>query len=141
ESSPTISTLWNLTRALNVDFAGLMDQREAGHRIEVLKAAEVPTIGNMGQGCRISILSPAEDAGGHEVYDIAFDAGGLLKSKPHARGATEQLTVLAGAVKVTSGIATSKLEAGDTARYAADVAHEIVALDAGARVFLIVKNG
>ena len=26
ESSPTIATLWNLTRALNVDFAGLLDQ-------------------------------------------------------------------------------------------------------------------
>ena len=26
ESSPTISTLWNLTRALKVDFAGLMEQ-------------------------------------------------------------------------------------------------------------------
>lgn len=141
ESSPTISTLWNLTRALNVDFAGLMDQRDPGDRVDVLKAADVPTIGNMGQGCRISILSSSEDAGGHEVYDITFDPGGSLNSKPHSRGSVEQLTVLQGGVRVTSGVASSELETGDTARYAADITHAIAASEAGARVFLIVKNG
>jgi len=141
ESSPTISTLWNLTRALNVDFAGLLDQSAPGDRIEVLKADDVPKIANMGSGCRIAILSPAQDAGAHEVYDISFDAGGSLKSKPHARGATEQLTVLEGSVRVISGAAEAQLSVGDGARYAADVAHEISASDAPARVFLIVKNG
>lgn len=141
ESSPTIATLWNLTRALNVDFAGLLDQREPGDRVEVLRSADVPTIANRGQGCRIAILSPAEEAGGHEVYDISFDPGGALKSQPHARGVMEQVTVLEGRVRVTSGAATADLSVGDTARYAADVAHEIAAFDASARVFLIVKNG
>ncbi|MEP4308116.1 MAG: helix-turn-helix transcriptional regulator, partial [Lentilitoribacter sp.] len=42
ESSPTIATLWNLTRALNVDFAGLLEQGSKGDKIDVLKAAEVP---------------------------------------------------------------------------------------------------
>ncbi|MEM6480564.1 MAG: XRE family transcriptional regulator [Pseudomonadota bacterium] len=141
ESSPTISTLWNLTQALNVDFAGLMDQRDAQDQVKVLKAAEVPQITNMGTLCSISILSPPEDAGEHELYDILFDSSGSLRSKPHARGATEQLTVLEGSVRVTSGAASSILSIGDTARYAADVAHEITALDASARIFLIVKNG
>jgi transcriptional regulator with XRE-family HTH domain len=140
ESSPTIATLWNLTRALNVDFAGLMEHGEQGDKIDVLHANEVPTIDNMGQGCRIAILSPPEEAGGHEVYDIAFQAGGSLKSKPHARGATEQLTVLQGRARVTSGTAISELVDGDTARYAADVLHEISALDGPCRVFLIVKS-
>ncbi len=139
ESSPTIATLWNLTRALNVDFAGLLDQRDQGDSIEVLKAADVPTIDNMGRGCRIAILSPPEEAGGHEVYDIALGADGSLKSQPHARGTVEQLTVLEGAVRIASGAAVSDLSVGDTARYAADVAHEIVATAGPARVFLIVK--
>lgn len=141
ESSPTISTLWNLTQALNVDFAGLMDERVSGDRVETLRAANVPTIGNIGSGCRIAILSPAEDAGAYEVYDIAFDTGGSLSSEPHARGVTEQVTVLEGAIRVTSGGASSHLSEGDTARYAADVPHEITALEATARVFLIVKSG
>ncbi|MEO0371118.1 MAG: XRE family transcriptional regulator [Pseudomonadota bacterium] len=141
ESSPTISTLWNLTQALNVDFAGLLDRRAPGDRIDVLRADEVPAIDNMGQGCRIAILSPPEEAGGHEIYDIRFDPGGMLGSQPHSPGTSEQLTVLDGRVRVTSGGARSDLFAGDTARYAADVTHEIASGNKGARVFLVVKNG
>jgi len=140
ESSPTIATLWNLTRALGVDFAGLLDQSEPGDRVDVLKASEVPTIDNMGQGCRIAILSPPEEAGGHEVYDIRFDTGGRLESQPHARGAVEQLTVLEGQVCVTSGAAVAEVGPGDTARYAVDVAHAIAAQHGPARIFLIVKS-
>ena len=140
ESSPTIATLWNLTRALNVDFAGLMEPEKATDRIETLRTSQVPSIENMGRGCRIAILSPPEEAGDHEVYDIRFDADGYLKSQPHARGVVEQLTVLDGCVRVISGGATSELLTGDTARYAADVPHEILASDGAARVFLIVKS-
>lgn len=140
ESSPTIATLWNLTRALQVDFAGLLEAGETQDRIEVLRAGDVPKIENMGQGCRIRILSPPEEAGGHEVYDIRFDAGGALNSQPHTRGAMEQLTVLDGEIEVASGAARNQLLAGDTARYAADVVHSITAPDGPARVFLIVKN-
>jgi transcriptional regulator with XRE-family HTH domain len=141
ESSPTIATLWNLTRALQVDFAGLLDSGEKKNRIEVLRAGDVPTIDNMGQGCRIRILSPPEDAGGHEVYDIEFDAGGTLDSQPHGRGTAEHVTVLEGDISVTSGSAHMRLHTGDTARYAADIPHKITAPDRAARVFLIVKNG
>ena len=140
ESSPTIATLWNLTRALNVDFAGLLDGADTGDRIDVLRAAEVPSIDNMGQGCRIAILSPPEEAGGHEVYDISFEKNGKLTSQPHSHGATEHLSVLEGRVQVTSGTATCEVTVGDTARYAVDVEHEITAIDGPARVFLIVKS-
>ena len=140
ESSPTIATLWNLTRALRVDFAGLLDQQAEGDRIDVLAAADVPRIDNMGRGCRILILSPPEETGDHEVYDIAFRDGGILDSKPHKKGAQEQLTVLEGRVTVTSGSATRGLDVGDSARYAADVPHSIEAAGGPARVFLIVKS-
>lgn len=140
ESSPTIATLWNLTRALNVDFAGLLEQRDGGDQIDVLTTSDVPSIDNMGDGCRILILSPPEEAGDHEVYDISFNKDGSLTSQPHARGTREQLTVLAGRVKVASGNAVTEITAGDTARYAADVPHSIAALGTASRIFLIVKG-
>jgi transcriptional regulator with XRE-family HTH domain len=140
ESSPTISTLWNLTRALKVDFAGLLDSATAPEQIETLRAGDVPTIDNLGSGCRIRILSPPEEAGKHEVYEIAMTRGGMLDSKPHARGAREHLTVIDGALTVTSGTSSSTLHAGDTARYAADVPHRISAPDGNARAFLVVVN-
>lgn len=141
ESSPTIATLWNLTRALQVDFAGLLDAVAAPEHIDVLRAAQVPVIGNMGQECSIAILSPPEDAGGHEVYDIRFKPGGRLSSQPHAPGTTEQLTVLEGEIEIVSGSVKERLQAGDTARYRADIAHCITAIGPAARLFLIVKTG
>ena len=55
ESSPTIATLWNLTRALQVDFAGLLDGQAKAAQVEVMRADAVPTIDNMGTGCLQSL--------------------------------------------------------------------------------------
>lgn len=138
ESSPTIATLWNLTRALQVDFAGLLDDAPATS-IEVLRNADVPSIENHGTGCAIRILSAPEDAGRHEVYELWFSAGGVLDSQAHRRGAREHLTVIEGKLTVTSGGTREVVMKGDTARYAADVPHSIRADDA-ARAFLVVQE-
>ncbi len=140
ESSPTIATLWNLTRALQVDFAGLLDSAPAAPQVETLRAAQVPTIDNLGSGCRIRILSPPEDAGKHEVYELTIAPGGVLDSQPHTRGAREHLTVISGSLTVTSGEVSSSLNAGDTARYAADVPHRITAAGGETRAFLVVQD-
>tara|TARA_R110002049_G_scaffold44333_6_gene130209 strand:- start:66807 stop:67445 length:639 start_codon:yes stop_codon:yes gene_type:complete len=140
ESSPTIATLWNLTRALQVDFAGLLDGATAPAQIEVLRGAAVPTINNLGSGCRIKILSPPEEAGKHEVYELLISDGGMLESAPHTRGAREHLSVFEGAVEVTSGGSVEVLHAGDTARYAADVPHAIRVMNGPARAFLVVQD-
>lgn len=140
ESSPTIATLWNLTRALQVDFAGLLDEGPGPARIEVIRAAQTPSIDRRGEGCRILILSPPEDAGDHELYELQFTEGGVLDSRPHRRGAREQLTVIEGAVEIRSGEVGQTLGPGDTARYAADVAHRISAQGGPARAFLVVRD-
>lgn len=139
-SSPTIATLWNLTRALQVDFAGLLDDETDSDHIEILRASDVPTIDNIGQGCRIRILSPPEEAGQHEVYQLDFDADGALKSQPHSRGTREQLIAHSGTLTITSGAAVQQINAGDTARYNADVGHAITATNGPATGLLIVKN-
>jgi transcriptional regulator with XRE-family HTH domain len=140
ESSPTIATLWNLTRALQVDFAGLLDDAPAAKQIEVLRDADVPAINNLGSGCKIRILSPPEEAGRHEVYDLAIAKGGVLNSQPHTQGAREHLTVIEGRVDVRSGETVERLMPGDTARYAADVEHQIAAVDGPVRAFLVVQD-
>jgi transcriptional regulator with XRE-family HTH domain len=139
ESSPTVATLWNLTRALQVDFAGLLDQATSAPAIEIVRDAQVPVIDGLGQGCRIRILSEPQQAGRHEVYDIRFAPDGSLVSDPHAPGATEALTVVSGRVRVKSGEVEEVLREGDTARYPADVPHAIRA-DSAARVFLVVHD-
>ncbi len=141
-SSPTVSTLWNLTRALDVDFAGLLDgnlpQRD-GFR-EIVRADRIPTIESKGEGCRLKILSPPDYAGECELYEVIFEAGGALRSDPHREGCEEHLTVLTGAITVTAGSRTLDLECGDTACYRADRAHALEARGGPAGAILMVRN-
>ncbi len=136
ESSPTVATLWNLTQALQVDFAGLLEGRTASG-IEVTEAALAPVIAR--GGVRIRILSPAEAVGEHEVYDLVFAPGAALVSDAHSPGCREHLTVIEGALSVVSGADQVMVSVGDVARYAADRAHEIAAVGA-ARAILIVQG-
>ncbi len=140
ESSPTIATLWNLTRALQVDFAGLLEVPDTAPAIQVLRDDSVPSIENLGQGCTIRILSAPEAAGHHEVYELILGKTGRLDSRPHRRGAREMVTVIEGAIEVTSGSAKQILTQGDTARYSADVPHSIATISGPARAFLIVQE-
>ncbi len=137
ESSPTVAILWNLTQALQVDFAGLLEGRPAPG-IEVTRAGAAPVM-QRAPGVRIRILSPAEAVGEHEVYDLTFAAGAALVSDAHSAGCREHLTVLEGQVTVRSGDEAEDLGPGDVARYAADRGHEIRAVGA-ARAILIVQG-
>ena len=141
ESSPTVASLWNLTRALNVDFAALLDQEaEPVHPIrEIMRSDQTPVIRNRAAGCEIRILSAPDEVGGTEVYDIRFAKGASLESTSHKTGCFEHLTVLDGALTVISDGEEAEVLQGDTIRYAADVAHAIRASET-ARAILIVKN-
>jgi len=141
KSSPTVSSLWNLTKALNVDFSTLLDQEaEPVHPIrEILHSDQTPLIRNQAAGCVVRILSAPDEVGGTEVYDIRFEARAALESAPHKKGCVEHLTVLEGNLRVTSDGEEASVSTGDTIRYAADVVHTIRA-SATARALLIVKN-
>lgn len=139
ESSPTVATLWNLTQALHVDFAGLIEGKSAPG-IEVITRAAAPMINGRAPGVQIRILSPAEAAGDHEVYELILARDAVLQSDPHSPGCREHLTVLEGAILVGSGADEEALKTGDTARYFADRPHRIAAVDGAARAILIVQN-
>lgn len=141
ESSPTVATLWSLTRALQVDFAGLLDEDNTDSAIkEIMRSKHTPTIDSQGKGCRIRILSPSDQAGRLEVYEIEFTKNGALVSDPHRAGCIEHLSVLEGALSITAGDEQAELGQGDTIRYAADCAHAIRAVDGGAKALLIVHD-
>lgn len=138
ESSPTVATLWNLTQALQVDFAGLVEAR-APREIKVVRAGEAPVIGRE-EDVVIRILSAPETVGEHEIYDIRFRPGAVLDSAPHRIGCREDLVVLEGEVTVMSGSDEAALSPADTANYAADLPHRLTAGPAPARVLMIVRN-
>jgi len=138
-SSPTVATLWNLARALDVDLPALL-AGEVAPGITLTSAAAAPVIA-AAPGVAIRILSPPETAGRHEVYDLRLDPGAALDSLPHAPGCREHLSVIAGHLDLACGAETARLGPGDTARYPADRPHRITAgSGATAQAILIVTD-
>ncbi len=141
ESSPTVASLWHLTRALGLDFSGLLDAGPDAQSpiLQLMRSGAVPVMEQAENGVTIRILSPPEDVGATEVYELIFAQGGHLTSPPHKAGCTEILTVLDGTLDVSSGDAQEALSTGDTIRYRADLPHRIAAPGA-AKALLVVKN-
>ena len=85
ESSPTVASLWNLTRALNVEFSELLDEEtdSRGPIVEFLRNDQVPFIERKGSGCIIRILSAPEDVGGIWGYDEYLKAIADPKHERH----------------------------------------------------------
>jgi len=142
ESSPTVASLWNLTRALNVDFSGLLDgsPKELSPIREVIRAEQTPVIMSKGDGCKIRILSAPESVGDTEIYDLEFNANGALESEAHRAGCIENLTVFSGTLIVKSHNMSEVVNRGDTIRYVADKPHSIKAKNKKARAVLIVTG-
>lgn len=126
-ANPTFATLWSLTQALGLDLSELAGGIEEVHHqvIEVMQSNFTPEIRSEDGLCLLRILSPGDQVGKMEWYEILMEPGAVLASDGHARGSVEHLTALDGTFVVTSGGATSKVEIGATGRYSADVTHTI----------------
>lgn len=144
-ANPTFATLWQLTRALDIDFAellGMSSNSGGATAVEVIEAHFTPEIGTQDGACRLRILSPASRVGDVEWYELLIAPGGALVSEPHAKGATEHLTVLEGQFSIVSGEGSATVEPGATVRYAADAPHEIRNIGpVPARALLVVLSG
>lgn len=143
ETNPTFATLWNLTQALGIDFSDLVagtppDQKPA---IELIGATGTPEIKTANGRCVLRILSPPSMAGVVEWYELVLFPGGFLESRPHAKGATEHLTITEGSARITSGSDVLVVGHQETARYRADLSHKIENVGQKvARAFLVVHG-
>jgi XRE family transcriptional regulator, regulator of sulfur utilization len=142
ESNPTFAVLWGLTQALKIDLADLIAgdvaQKQA-NPVEIVSAPLTPEIKSPESQWRLRILSPPSMAGRVEWYEVEIAAGGKLSSAPHAAGTHEHLTAQTAGLSVTTALGAQTLKAGETARYRADVEHEIAnAARTPARAFLTV---
>lgn len=128
-ANPTFAVLWSLTRALQIDFSELIGGARTATMdvpaIDVVSRHNTPEIRSPDGTCRLRILSPPRLAGLTEWYEVEIAPGGQLDSAAHAAGAFEHLTALTSGLEVTSGGASRMLEAGETARYKADIPHAI----------------
>ena len=141
EANPTLAVLWGLTRALNLDFADLVSggvaHRQPGS-VERVSLAHTPEIRSPDGAWRLRILSPPNLAGRMEWYDVEIAPGRRLQSAPHAPGTIEHLTARTDGLVVTTAHGRESLAGGETARYHADVEHEITNTGEGVAEALMV---
>jgi XRE family transcriptional regulator, regulator of sulfur utilization len=143
QANPTFAVLWSLTRALNIDLANLLGgggeaPTEAG-AVEVVPASYTPEFKNADGSCRLRILSPPDLAGRTEWYEVEMAPSGALDSAAHAAGAFEHFTAFTSGFEIKSGQSVRTLNAGETARYRADVPHRIRNISAkGAKGLMVV---
>lgn len=143
-TNPTLSTLWNIARALALDPLDLFGgsrrttQADDGNGALIVPVDD-PVIENDEYKYRLIILNRPQLAGVSELYRLIMQPGGALVSNPHEDGAVEQLTVLKGEVEVKCGHDTLRVQGGNTVRYAGDRSHAISARGKqGADVLLFV---
>jgi transcriptional regulator with XRE-family HTH domain len=126
QANPTVAVVWRLANALGVPVGDLLhDGRPALPSIVIVPTHATPSLKSPDGKCELRILGPIELAGQFEWYELRVAPGGALESQPHEPGSREHLTVLAGALEVSSGDTRSRLRHGETARYAADKPHAI----------------
>jgi transcriptional regulator with XRE-family HTH domain len=131
-TNPTLSTLWNIARALSLDPLELFGSAAGpgdGDDDDTALIAEIndPVIESKEWKYRLIILNPPEMAGKCELYRLLLRAGGALKSNPHEAGAMEQVTVIEGEVEVRCGDDVMRIGAGRSVRYPANRPHSISA--------------
>jgi XRE family transcriptional regulator, regulator of sulfur utilization len=132
QANPTFAVLWSLTRALKIDLASLLggDGGSAAapaeaDAVEVVPASYTPEFKNADGSCRLRTLSPPDLAGRTEWYNVEIAPSGSLDSAAHAAGAFEHFTAFTPGFEITSGLSVRTLNAGETARYRADVQHRV----------------
>lgn len=128
QANPTFAVLWSLTRALGIEFNDLIEgglEPEDNEKITIVSDANTPEIKSADGDCTLRILSPPQMTGELEWYHLEIAPGGALTSGAHAPGTVEHVTVISGNFEITSDDANRTVKAGETARYAADVPHQI----------------
>jgi XRE family transcriptional regulator, regulator of sulfur utilization len=126
QANPTVAVVWRLATAFGVPVTDLLGgKRPAAPQITMLPAHATPTLASPDGKCELRILGPIELAGQFEWYSLTVQSGGELASQAHEPGSREHLTVLSGQLEVRAADQSSRLRAGETARYAVDVPHRI----------------
>lgn len=120
--APTIVVLARIADGLGVPLAGLV-ARPDDERVVVRRAAEQDTVDEPG-GWRRTILSPVVPGVNFEWIRTTLpprcDAG---RFPAYAPGSHEYVVVESGTLRLTIGETTVDLAAGDSAYFAADIAH------------------
>ena len=126
--NPSVGMLLRISGALGVGLPALVGPPQADP-VRLTRRGSGPVLWTGGSGGRaVLVAGTAARAAGDradlvELWDWTLGPGDQYGGEPHARGTTELLHVLHGAVSVGTGNETTALDAGDALAFPGDVAH------------------
>ncbi len=122
EGNPSIATLLRISDALGVGLPVLVDV-ERPHALTVTVAGRAPVLWHGDHGGQALLVAGTQPPDVVELWDWTLQPGDANTSEAHSAGTRELLLVLEGAVDLRVGDRTERLEVGDSAAFAGDVAH------------------
>ncbi len=120
ESSPTIATLWKISRGLETSFSAFFSDKSA------LLSSEhsFPEDASM----QVNTLFPFQADAGFEMFEITLLNFHHQISTPHSIGVIEHIHVVRGELNMFCDGQWHPLKPGETLRFHADQEHEYKAL-------------
>lgn len=122
-STPTITVLWRIARALGVPFSALLGGPAPEDPL-VFRAARAKLLKSADGSFSTRALFPLDRPHTAEFYELRLAPRGVELADSHAPGTTENLVVTAGALEIGLAGTTIELRAGDATYFQADVPHE-----------------
>lgn len=122
EGNPSIATLLRVSDALGVGLPVLVDV-ERPSASTVTPAGQAPVLWRGPHGGRALLVAGTEPPDVVELWDWTLHPSEEHRTEAHSTGTRELLLVLAGRIDLTVGDRTDRLETGDAATFAGDVAH------------------
>ncbi len=139
QSTPTIKTLWKISRALDVPFSALLGGRLSGGTL-LLRAAETRRMTNRSKTFVSRALFPLGGSRRVEFYELRLAAQAEERAVPHPPGTVETLALNRGSVEVGVGAQRYALRAGDVLAFEADVPHTYRNLSRREAIFYLVMT-
>jgi len=122
-STPTITVLWRIARALGVPFSALLGGPAPEDPL-VFRSTRAKLLKSADGSFSTRALFPLDRPHTAEFYELRLAPRGVELADSHAPGTTENLVVTAGALEIRLGGMSIELRAGDATYFQADVPHE-----------------
>ena len=122
-STPTITVLWRIARALGVPFSALLGGPAPEDPL-VFRAARAKLLKSADGSFSTRALFPLDRPHTAEFYELRLAPRGVELADSHAPGTTENIVVTSGVLEIRLGGMTIDLKAGDATYFQADVPHE-----------------
>lgn len=123
ESSPTIATLWKISKGFNQSLSSLIEPPADASRHTLFRPPSLQSTILANDGSPIAPIFPYEEQFGFEMFELTLLPGYERLSEPHIEGVTEHVIVISGEMEILVDGEWLKLTQGASVRFAGDTPH------------------